>query len=405
MLCKSVIPNFCYDKEIIAICDKIKKRWNMNFILNNTHRKYMGLKELKESYDLQIINKGIDKYYVYFDADKIVKLIYYNFFKENIIYHEIDVNYQTCKNRTFVLPKTSRGKERKLNYTTIKSLNGYGNYFFISSRSAVIGNYTTHKYFYEESFKEGKIKSFEDIEKWCDKFIKYSTEKDLEEVTAFAKEKRKHIKYQEGDYFRVKFGRNMYGYGRILMDIRKQRKLGLRYDFVMLVPLIIEMFYILTPNKNVAIEELENLSTFPSQHIGDNRFFYGDYEIIGNRPLPQKIKYPIMYGRSISELNRQTIVFQCGKIYREIDYQDDILISKEGHFLLGKECCFLNNGIGINIDLSEEVLKKCIREKSEKSYWEYKNDEGDLRAPKNKEYLIKVLKQFDLEELLEIYMY
>ncbi len=226
------------------IYDKINKRWNMDFILNNTHRKYMGLKELKESYDLRVLKRDKEEYYIYFDGDKIVKLVYYDLFKDILYFREDDVEYQTSNNRTMILPKTSRGKARKLNYSTIKSLNGYGNYFFISNRYAFIGNYTTQKYFYEEDFEQGKIKSLEDVKEWCDKFVSDSTEKDLEEVTKFANEKRSHIKYQEGDYFRVKYGRNMYGYGRILMDIRKQRKLGLQYDFVMMVPLIVEMFYL-----------------------------------------------------------------------------------------------------------------------------------------------------------------
>ncbi len=110
-----------------------------------------------------------------------------------------------------------------------------------------------------------------------------------------------------------------------------------------------------------------------------------------------------MYGRSRSGINRNVIVFQCGKIHREIDYEEDIMIFKDGHFLLGKEGCFLNSGIGFNINVNETILKKCIQEKSDKSYWENYYDEGDLRSPKNREYLKKVLKQFDLEDLLEIY--
>ena len=45
--------------------------------------------------------------------------------------------------------------------------------------------------------------------------------KDLLEVQEFSKEKRKHIKYREGDYFRVKLGRDKYTYGRILLDVYK----------------------------------------------------------------------------------------------------------------------------------------------------------------------------------------
>ena len=47
----------------------------MNFCLNNTHRKYMGLKLLKPNYDLKIIKKGdYDEYYLFSMIAKLKKL-------------------------------------------------------------------------------------------------------------------------------------------------------------------------------------------------------------------------------------------------------------------------------------------------------------------------------------------
>lgn len=380
----------------------------MNFILNNTHRKYMGLKPLKEHYEIMNFKgRYYDEYYVYFDGDTITKVIHYFNSPICISITENDVNYQTTENRTMVLPKTSKGKPRKLNYTAVTTFNGKDNYFYIhtdlerNEGYAIIGNYSNQRTYYKEE-KIEDCNSLECIENWCDKFVEESTEEDLKEVEEFVQTKRKHIAYKEGDYFRVKVGRNLYTYGRLLMDVYKRQKKGMKYwKILMGRPLIIEIFYILTNRKDVTCEELSKLNTFPSQHIQDNNLYYGDFEIIGNGPLPEKIKYPIMYGKSIDATDSNKICFQCGKIYREIEYTKDNLIRREGQDVLFD---FKNHGIGFNIDVKPKIIEKCIKENSEKSYWENSNNTiYDLRSPVNIEYLKEVLKQFNLEELYEIY--
>ena len=220
--------------------------------------------------------------------------------------------------------------------------------------------------------------------------------KDLLEVQEFSKEKRKHIKYREGDYFRVKLGRDKYTYGRILLDVYKgvkNKTLNYWYIFMGKV-LIVEIFHILTKRKDVSVEELKGLKTFPSQHIMNSNFYYGDYEIIGHDQLPENIAYPIMYGRSISGIQSNEILFQCGKIHIETQYK------KEKHF--GD---FLNNSIGFTIREDERLIEKCLKEKSNKPYWEeYKCHTEDLRNPKNKETMIKVLKEFNLDNLIKLYV-
>lgn len=127
---------------------------NKKFILNNTHREYMGLKPLEKNYELKIItNKYYDEYYIYFDGTTIKKIIFYYISPIEILLCEYDVCYETEENRTILLPKTTRGEKRKLNYTAIKSLNGQGNYVFMQidlknkKGEFNIGNYTTQKLF------------------------------------------------------------------------------------------------------------------------------------------------------------------------------------------------------------------------------------------------------------------
>lgn len=373
----------------------------MNFYLTNEHRKYMGLKHIKDNYDLVKLEKGeFHEFYLFFEGNKLVKIVEYFISEQDVCMHERDVNYDTIGDRSIILPKTSRGKERKLTGSVVSSLDGEGVYFSIRKRSsdkygmAIIGNYTTQKTFFEDVYVE-KCSSLDEIKMWCDKFVFESSDDDLREIEKFSLEKKVHCSFKEGDYFRVKLGRDKYTYGRILMDVYKGMKnKTLNYwDVVMGRALIVEVFHILTTRKDVKVEELENLKTFPSQHIMDNEFYYGNYEIIGNGVLPEKINYPIMYGKSISFLDPNKVIFQCGKIHIEKEFNKDNYYGD-----------FRNNSIGFTIVLDERLIEKCLEEKSNDSYWEeFKIYDKDLRNPKNREILVKVLSDYGLDDLIDLY--
>lgn len=382
----------------------------MNFYLTNTHRKYMGLKPLKEHYELvKIKDKYYTEIYLFFDKDNIKKIITYSISNQCICMQESDVDYQTTNNRTILLPKTRRGKSHKLNFNTAHALQGTNNYFYITYDKeykkgyAIIGNYTTQKTFYEDN-ELPDCSTLEKIKQWCDNFVASSTIDDLKAIERFCKEARKHIDYQEGDYFRVKYNRDDYCYGRILMNIYKRQKKGFQYwNIVMGRPVIVEMFHIYTKRKDVTIEELENLKTFPSEYILENNLYYGDYEIIGHKQLPKTLKYPIMYGIDIIN-GEQKIILQCGEIHKEIEYNKDNLIRKSTN-LNSLNQDFKNNGVGFSITNNPKTIQKCIQEQSNASYWNYYSGRayGDLRSPENQEYLKKVLSQFNLEELITLY--
>ena len=67
---------------------------------------------------------------------------------------------------------------------------------------------------------------------------------------------------------------------------------------------------------------------------------------------------------------------------------------------------FINNGIGFSVFNNIDVIKKCIKENSNIPYWNSQNwlSKRDLRSPVNRENLKLVLKQMDLEYLLELYL-
>ena len=200
------------------------------FTLNNRQRLCMGLNLVGDTWDLMEIKYNqFETFYLYFDNNKIKKLIKYFDSPVEIMMMEVDVNYDTAENRTLVLPKTSRGKVRKLSGGVVKTFNGENNYLYIDCLieknilTSTIGNFNLQRTFL---YDEVRGKSFKDMEKWCDRFEKECSEEDIQEVENFVKLKRQHIKFKEGDYFRVKLRKNIYTYGRILMDVYKRNKQG-----------------------------------------------------------------------------------------------------------------------------------------------------------------------------------
>ena len=77
----------------------------MQFELTNIQRKYLGLEEVQDNWDLFKLNEEV---FLYFDKDKIVKKITCN----PELYHECELDEKTI-DRKILLPKTGKGKSVK----------------------------------------------------------------------------------------------------------------------------------------------------------------------------------------------------------------------------------------------------------------------------------------------------
>lgn len=353
----------------------------MTFELTNNHRKYLGLKLVEEKWDKVQLS---DTCYVYFEGEIIRKRI----IESEDYYYECEMNEETTQNRSVLLPKTKRGKEKKFTVPTLMERKCYGNYFIYNKDRIRIANFTTQQTYYSSDMDDITCDGIDDLQSWIDKWISNSTEEDLLNIEKFSKAERIHCKFKEGDFFRFKIDRKNYGYGRILFNFHRLRKEKIpHWDILMGKPLIIKVYHIITKNPSMELEELREMPSIPSQYIMDNVFFYGEYEIIGNLPLyDNELDFPIMYGRSISQLSLDKIMFQRGPIYKEIPYSPEVLISEDFRF----------NRIGFGLNVNKQVLEECIREKSNQPYWNqslYIN-KGDLRNPKNVKERELVLKEF-----------
>lgn len=349
--------------------------------LTNNHRKYLGLESVTDKWSKEQLS---DECCIYFDGDVIRKLI---IVKEEY-YYECQMNEQTAYDRTILLPKTKRGKEKKLTAANIQNRNHYGNYFVYNKGIITIANATTQQTYYNSEMAGSNCDGMHQLQLWLDNWISNSSEEYLLDMNNFSKSERIRCKFKEGDFFRFKIDRGIYGYGRILFNFDRLRKEKIpHWDILMGKPLIIKVYHIIAEKESVQLEKLRELPAIPSQYIMDNVFFYGEYEIVGNMPLKEsEIDFPIMYGRSISCTNLDKIMFQRGPVYKEISYSPEILISGD----------FKYNSIGWGLDVNRQVLEACIREKSNQPYWNqifYKN-KGDLRNPQNVNERNLVLKQF-----------
>ena len=365
------------------------------FELTNEQRKYLGLIPVEEHWELVKFDNGI---YYYFEDDIIRKEIKVS----KNYYHEAELNEKTAENRTMILPKTKRGKIKKFNYTATQSFSPFGTYFTFSTDGVIIANYTTQRTYYSEIFSEKEKISLDNLKKWLDKWMKETTEEDLEEIEEFKNAKRKYCKFNEGDFFAFKISRREWCFGRILLDVSKLRKdenfeKNKNYGLAHLMgkPLIIKVYHKISDNKNIDLKELSECLALPSQAIMDNIFYYGEAVILGNLPLkPEENDMFISVSESISGIDKNIAYLQYGLIYREIplsDYEKLIKELKIGTQTLRRE------GIGFVIDTYK--LKECIEAKSNSPFWEKykKRNVPDLKNPDHIELKRKIFKAFGLD--------
>lgn len=381
----------------------------MKFELTNNDRKYLGLVSVQDNWELVQID---DDLYLYFDGDTIVKSIIVN----DTLYVESELNQKT-EDRKFILPKTNKGKPKKLNYAAYRRLKRIGTYFHYTSNydfGVEIANYTTRKSFFNTFFEQIRINDYNKLRAWLDKFIKESTDKDLEDISNFSKEKRNRFEMKEGDFFRFKIGRNQFGFGRItfksnpfhdvnnlINDINNDR------NNEMGKTLVIKIYHLISNQKNIDIETLKTLPSFPSQYLVNNNFLYGEFEIIGNIKLnPNELDFPISYSNDKVHGDELKIYLQWGLIYFEEDrLKFDKFIKVKNPSATHEYNMFVSNPYkhcisGYTLHLTKNVMEKCIKEKNNDLYWKQIDHNWDLRNPKNNKEKREIFKHFGLNPKL-----
>ncbi len=304
--------------------------------------------------------------------------------------------YELCQTLSedgkYLLPKTEKGKPVLFTAASLEKRSGIGmclSYLQHNTGSSYIDLYShdTQKCYYSNNNEPTHMEGIGDFQQWVENWCAETTEADLADVATFAAESRQHVKFQEGDVFRFKINRRLYGYGRILLDYARMRKKKEPFwDILAGKPLACSVYHIITERDDVTVEELKSLASLPSGHMMDNKLFYGEYQIIGNIPIGEHEDYPIMYGNNYYA-RYLAVYLQCGKLYRKIP--DKEAFSND----------FRMAGIGFHLYANLSVLRQCIREGSNAPFWERQVRNlcnNDLRNPKFRGDLERVCKQFDI---------
>jgi len=379
----------------------------MTFELNNDQRIYFGLDPVRLEWD-RVILKG-DTYrpdsILYFEGEVIKRHIVSTEYR----YEENHYNDLT-RQRSILLPVTSKGKERKLTASVLESRQPQGVYCVLDTYGRIlIGNYNTQTAFYDSFWENNSKSESAPISIHVEKFVYTSPPKYLSDIEAFKHSKRKNIKFKHGDFFAFKINRSEYGFGRVLLNIDKLRKTDIiskehGLSLIMGKPVLIKVYAYTSKSKN-SIEQLTHASSLPSDYIMDNKLFYGEYEIIGNKPLhADEIDFPKSYGRHIDG-RRNSVFFQWGLIHVELPFSafNKYLSAKNPFVPESSPSSMVSNpygyySIGFSPNYNGQDIKNAI---SNNGTFDYQNNATfkgsfDLRNPQNQSILEEVMATFGL---------
>lgn len=362
------------------------------YLLTNEQRKYVGLEPIEEHWEAMDIKGTL----YFFDGDIIRKKITsIGYGEDSFYYQEQELFVQTSDHRTMVVPKTAKGKPKKLNYTATTTFRPIGVYLSFNGR-VLIGNYTTQKIFYSKKLSDANPTA--QFEAWLHDWIEETTPRDMEELERFKQETRVHQAYQEGDIFAFKIDRRQFGFGKILIDLVKRRKTeefknGKNYGLAHLMgtALIIKVYHKISDTIEVDLDALEAGLSLPAQAMMDNQIYYGEHIIIGHREvtLHDFDEAPISMCKSIRATDPNIVYLQYGFIYREMTrteferYEDEPWYYKD----------YRDEGIGFSI--MKDELKACIDAKSNAPYYQV-HKEGKLNNPCNQRDKNRIFQIFGL---------
>lgn len=366
------------------------------FELKNRQRACLGLPPVETHWTLVRLMPSpydTDAAFAYIEGARVHKLIRVS--EEN--YQEYSLDETLSEDGAFILPKTAKGKPVKLSAAALSKKTPVGMAFSWAGNYLTIYNNTSQQSYYRSSVEEPGItlKTMADFHAWLDRWCAETTEADIADAAEFAARERVHQRFREGDFFRIRLDRRHWAYGRILLDFAAMRKQKVEFwDLFFGKPLVIGVYHVLTEKPLEDIAMLAGKPMLPSQFIMDNIFYYGEAEIMGNRPLtPEEEDFPINYGMS-KDAREKVLYLQCGRLFRKMEGGRELDFPEETSGL-----GFSFGGIGWNIHARIPVLEACIREGSNRPYWEqprWAMNQSDLRNPKRKAEREAVFAQFGL---------
>jgi len=381
----------------------------MSFELTNKQRAYLGLDPISSNWEKTLL-KG-DTYrpdsVIYFDGDIIKKHIV----STDEIYQEKQYNDAT-RERSYLLPATSKGKEKKLTASVLEARQPKGVYCYLDVHHRVlIGNYDTQTTFYDSWLNDRGLNDSKPISECVSNFIKATPADHLTEIEAFKRAKRRNVKFKQGDIFTFKINLTEYAFGRVLLDVDQLKTKNLiskehGLSLIMGKPVLIKLYAYASKSKAVDIDQLINQPSLPSDYMMDNKLFYGEYEIIGNKPLTiNEMDFPISYGRHIDGL-RNSVFFQWGLINIELPFSsfNKYLVADNPLVPESSASRKTTNPYGYySVGFSPRYIGKDVKDTiSNRGEFDYLSNTAfkvnfDLRNPQNQQTKKEIMKAFGLD--------
>jgi Immunity protein 26 len=250
----------------------------IHFELTNEQRRYFGLNPILDNWDQCILSNTIT---VYFHQEEIVKVINYSWG-----YLEYDANIKT-KNKEFLLPGSSRGKEVKFTIPRMLKIKGSNVQFSGSFGGGGIHVYDNKRNvcFIQSYFEEGPISNYQDISLWLDKYMNESPRDYFSWLGKELMQKRKLQHAKAGDIIAFKVGRFEYGFARVLYPIFSSLSNWIHPRSLTIAP-----YAYVANGLDIDLDQLVLKKALPSLYICDNDVYYGKMPILGHRPLSEEDK-------------------------------------------------------------------------------------------------------------------
>lgn len=367
------------------------------FELTNKERKFFGLDPIIDTWE-RVIFAG-DRYrpesVLYFDGQIIKRHIVTT--REEYFEKHFD---ELTRDRSVLLPKTSRGKEKKLTAATLEQRKPHGVYLSVHrSRGLSVGSYASQTSFYRSDW-EMRVGGDEDPQFLIRDFIQNSPVNHLDEIQKFKTLRRKHIRFKSGDYFCMKLNRTEFGFGRVLLDIHELRKVGdlprtHGLNLIMMMPVLVQLYAFKSDSKHIDLSVLDQCSKLPAALMADNLLLYGEYEIIGHEKLEEReFDFPISYGQCIDQ--RRVVFLQWGLIHKELP------MTRFSKFIQGEEPYDQNPfgfySIGFRPHYGTRDVLQAVSNNGEFDYEESSDymARRDLRNPRNEAIRREILSIFGL---------
>ncbi|MBK7707612.1 MAG: immunity 26/phosphotriesterase HocA family protein [Acidobacteria bacterium] len=206
---------------------------------------------------------------------------------------------------------------------------------------------------------------------------------------------------------------NEFAFGRILADVgrlRPQADLHRNHGLwnIMTKPVLVTIYGHIAASSNANLDEIMKSPKLPSDYIMDNRFFFGEYQIVGHRDLvSEDLDFPMSYGGTLRK--SPNVFLQWGLIHKELSRTENTwyLTVRNDRVPAGNPNEIITNPYGYyGIGFRTRYDAEDVRRTSELGRFDYDNSVSysarlDLRNPRNSRIRADLMNEFGLRPDLD----